>query len=269
VQALKPSGIILSGGPDSVCREGSPSVPAELFEVGIPILGICYGLQLIAHTLKGCVIPGADHREFGKAMVDVFEPDTLFAGLPQRFQAWMSHGDRVESLPPDYKILAKSGDIIAAAADEKRKIWGLQFHPEVVHTHNGAAILENFLTRACGCKRDWTMAAFIESTVQSIKAKIGEKTAICGLSGGVDSTVAALLVHKAIGDKLTCVFVDNGLLRKDEFTSVLTNYRERLHLKNRSSNEKSLERNSFAYLKARRASSAILHSWYRERFIRT
>jgi GMP synthase (glutamine-hydrolysing) len=202
-----------------------------LFEVGIPILGICYGLQLIAHKLKGCVIPGADHREFGKAMVDVFEPDTLFAGLPQRFQAWMSHGDRVESLPPDYKILAKSGDIIAAAADEKRKIWGLQFHPEVVHTHNGAAILENFLTRACGCKRDWTMAAFIESTVQSIKAKIGEKTAICGLSGGVDSTVAALLVHKAIGDKLTCVFVDNGLLRKDEFTSVLTNYRERLHLK--------------------------------------
>jgi GMP synthase (glutamine-hydrolysing) len=231
IQALKPSGIILSGGPDSVCREGSPSVPPELFECGVPILGICYGLQLIAQNLQGRVVPGGDRREFGKAMVDILEADTLFAGLAERFQAWMSHGDRVDKLPPGFKILAQSGGIIAAAADEKRKIWGLQFHPEVIHTHYGSEILENFLTRACGCKREWTMSAFIEASVESIKARIGEQTALCGLSGGVDSTVAALLVQKAIGDRLTCVFIDNGLLRKDEFSSVLASYRERLHLK--------------------------------------
>jgi GMP synthase (glutamine-hydrolysing) len=202
-----------------------------LFECGVPILGICYGLQLIAQSLQGRVVPGGDRREFGKAMVDILEADTLFAGLAERFQAWMSHGDRVDKLPPGFKILAQSGGIIAAAADEKRKIWGLQFHPEVIHTHHGSEILENFLTRACGCKREWTMSAFIEASVESVKAQIGEQTALCGLSGGVDSTVAALLVQKAIGDRLTCVFIDNGLLRKDEFISVLASYRERLHLK--------------------------------------
>jgi len=164
-------------------------------------------------------------------MVEVLEPDTLFAGLPAQFQAWMSHGDRVEQIPPGFKILAQSGNIIAAAADESRKIWGLQFHPEVIHTHNGTKILENFVTRACGCKREWTMSAFIESAVKEISDQIGSHTAICGLSGGVDSTVAALLVHQAIGDRLTCVFVDNGLLRKDEFKSVLAAFLERLHLK--------------------------------------
>lgn len=176
-------------------------------------------------------MPGGDRREFGKAMVDVLEPDTLFAGLPEQFQGWMSHGDRVDRLPHGFRVLAQSGDIIAAAADENRKIWGLQFHPEVVHTHNGSRILENFLSRACGCRRDWTMSAFIDSAVKEIAAKIGPNAAICGLSGGVDSTVAALLVHKAIGDRLTCVFVDNGLLRKNEFESVLANFLERLHLK--------------------------------------
>jgi GMP synthase (glutamine-hydrolysing) len=231
MQALKPSGIILSGGPDSVCREGSPSVPPELFETGVPILGICYGLQLIAHCLKGRVVPGGDRREFGKAMVDVSHPGTLFANLPERFQAWMSHGDRVEKLPPGFKILAQSGGIIAAAANEKKKIWGLQFHPEVIHTHHGKEILENFLTRACGCKQEWTMSAFIETTVSSVRERIGEKSAICGLSGGVDSAVAALLVQKAIGDRLTCVFVDNGLLRKNEFENVLANFLELLRLK--------------------------------------
>jgi GMP synthase (glutamine-hydrolysing) len=221
----------LSGGPDSVCREGSPSLPTELFDADIPMLGICYGLQLIAHLLGGRVAPGGDRREFGKAMADISNPGTLFAGLPERFQTWMSHGDRVEQLPPGFKILAQSGDIIAAAADEKRKIWGLQFHPEVIHTHHGKEIIENFLTRACGCKQEWTMSAFIDSTVSSIRKQIGDKAAICGLSGGVDSTVAALLVHKAIGDRLTCVFVNNGLLRKNEFESVLANYRENLRLK--------------------------------------
>jgi GMP synthase (glutamine-hydrolysing) len=231
IQASKPAGIVLSGGPDSVCRKGSPSLPPEFFETGLPILGICYGLQLIAYTLGGRVVLGGDRREFGKATVDVLDADALFANLPQRFQGWMSHGDRVEQLPAGFKLLAKSGETVAAAGDESRKIWGLQFHPEVVHTHYGKEILENFLLRVCGCKREWTMSAFIESAVDAISRRIGASTAICGLSGGVDSTVAALLVHRAIGDRLTCVFVDNGLLRKNEFESVLGTFRGRLHLK--------------------------------------
>lgn len=231
VRASQPMGIILSGGPDSVYGKDSPSLPADLFKAGIPILGICYGLQLIAHNLGGRVAPGGDHREFGKATVDVLEADLLFAGLPGQFQGWMSHGDRVEQLPSGFRMLARSGESIAAAADENRKIWGLQFHPEVIHTHYGQNIIENFVTRACGCRRDWTMSAFIESTVEAIAAQIGSRTAICGLSGGVDSAVAALLVQKAIGDRLTCVFVDNGLLRKNEFESVLSEFLSHLHLR--------------------------------------
>ncbi len=231
IRSSRPAGIILSGSPDSVCREGSPSLPPDFFTTGLPILGICYGLQLIAHNLGGQVVPGGDRREFGKATVEVLDPDILFAGVPEKFQGWMSHGDRVEKLPAGFKTLAQSGSIIAAAADENRKIWGLQFHPEVVHTHNGTRILENFLSRACGCKREWTMAAFVGSAVKEISARIGSNTAVCGLSGGVDSTVAALLVHKAIGDRLNCIFVDNGLLRKNEFESVLARFRDHLHLK--------------------------------------
>jgi GMP synthase (glutamine-hydrolysing) len=231
VRALRPTGVVLSGGPDSVCRAGSPSLPPEFFEMDIPILGICYGLQLISHILGGRVVPGGDRREFGKSMVDILAPGALFTGLPKQFQAWMSHGDRVETLPPGFTTLAQSGSIIAAAADESRRIWGLQFHPEVVHTHNGSKILENFLAHACGCKREWTMSAFIESAVKEISDRIGSNSAICGLSGGVDSTVAALLVHKAIGDRLTCIFVDNGLLRKNEYATVLATFLERLHLK--------------------------------------
>jgi GMP synthase (glutamine-hydrolysing) len=224
-------GVILSGSPDSVCREGSPSLPPEFFGMNLPVLGICYGLQLIARSLGGHVVAGGDRREFGKAMVDVIGADMLWSNLPARFQAWMSHGDRVEALPPAFHILARSGNMIAAAADPERRIWGLQFHPEVVHTHHGTEILKNFLFHACGCKGDWTMAAFVESTVSSISAKIGSDRAICGLSGGVDSTVAALLVHKAIGDRLTCVFVDNGLLRKFEFDTVLQNFLGHMNLK--------------------------------------
>lgn len=230
IRTSRPAGVIFSGGPDSVCRPGSPSLPPEFFSYGLPILGICYGLQLISASLGGKVVSGGERREFGKAMVDVLEPGTLFEGVPARFQGWMSHGDRVEQLPPGFKITARSGNVIAAAADEERRIWGLQFHPEVIHTHHGTRILENFLN-ACACKRDWTMSAFIESSVREIAGRVGSDSAICGLSGGVDSSVAALLVHKAIGDRLTCLFVDNGLLRKDEFETVLSTFRERLHLK--------------------------------------
>ena len=231
IKEYKPAGIILSGGPDSVCREGSPSLPPEFFETDIPILGICYGFQLLAQSLGGRTVPGHDRREFGKATAQLTDGGVLFKELPQRFQVWMSHGDRVDQLPPGFKIYANSGDLIAAAADESRKIWGLQFHPEVVHTHYGKEILENFISSACGCKQDWTMASFIKTTVESIKTRVGNESAICGLSGGVDSTVAALLVHEAIGDRLTCVFVNNGLLRKNEFESVLQNFRQHLRLK--------------------------------------
>jgi GMP synthase (glutamine-hydrolysing) len=231
IEAVKPAGIILSGGPDSVCREGSPSLPPEFYKTDVPILGICYGFQLLSQCLGGQTVPSTDRREFGKAIVDIVESGPLFDGLPRRFQVWMSHGDRVEQLPPGFSILVQSGNIIAAAADENRKYWGLQFHPEVVHTHYGTQMLENFLTRICGCKRDWTMSAFIDSTVAAVAARIGSSRAICGLSGGVDSTVAALLVHRAIGDRLSCVLIDNGLLRKNEFTSVLSNFLEHLHLK--------------------------------------
>ena len=230
VESLRPRGVILSGGPDSVCRPGSPDLPAAFFQLGIPILGICYGMQLLSRKLGGRVVPG-DQREFGKAINEVLETDNLFAGLPNSFQVWMSHGDRVETLPEGFRVLARSGEIVSAMGSAADGAWGLQFHPEVVHTHHGSRILENFLTQICGCSRDWTMAAFIQTAVKEIAERIGSAHALCGLSGGVDSAVAALLVHQAIGDRLTCIFVDNGLLRKNEYESVLESFRQRLHLK--------------------------------------
>jgi len=230
IRELRPCALILSGGPDSVCRAGSPMLPLQVFQSGVPVLGICYGLQLITKSLGGAVVPG-NQREFGKAVVRVAEGDLLLQGLPAEFQVWMSHGDRVDSLPQGFQTLACSGSIIAAAADPARRIWGLQFHPEVVHTHHGTEVLKNFLMRICGCTGQWTVAAFVDEAVRAIAAQVGTGKAICGLSGGVDSAVAALLVHRAIGDSLTCVFVDNGLLRKGEAESVLSNFRERLQLK--------------------------------------
>lgn len=227
----RPRGIILSGGPDSVCREGSPSLPREIYALQIPILGICYGFQLLTQTLGGRTVAGGDRREFGKAMAVHSNSGILFKNLPRQFQVWMSHGDRVVQLPPGFSTIATSGAVIAAAADEGRRIWGLQFHPEVVHTPHGIDILRSFLSDVCGCRQNWTMAAFIESTVDAIREKIGSESAICGLSGGVDSAVAALLVHRAIGDRLTCIFVNNGLLRKHEYETVLSDFREHLHLK--------------------------------------
>lgn len=230
IDEIKPVGIVLSGGPDSVCRAESPRLPPEFFKRGIPVLGICYGLQLIAASMGGRVAPG-NQREYGKAIIEVIEENEILSGLPQNFQVWMSHGDRVEMLPQRFRTLARSGNILAAAADAEHRIWGLQFHPEVIHTHHGTKILENFLTRVCGCRRDWTMSAFVASSVTAVRKKIGDGRAICGLSGGVDSAVAALLVHTAIGDRLTCIFVDNGLLRKDEYASVLKSFSRRFHLR--------------------------------------
>ena len=211
-------------------RAGSPSVDLQIFDLGIPILGICYGLQLMIHSLGGVIVPG-DQREFGKAILEVEQPKAVLRGLSDQFQVWMSHGDRVETLPEGFHVLARSRDIIAAAGNPERQLWGLQFHPEVSHTHNGPAILENFLKTICKCRQDWTISSFIAASELAIRQQVGDEEAICGLSGGVDSSVAALLVQRAIGDRLTCIFVDNGLLRKDEFEDVLQRYRETMHLK--------------------------------------
>jgi GMP synthase (glutamine-hydrolysing) len=186
-------------------------------------------VQLIVHTLGGRVRPG-DQREFGKATLNITAPGSLLEGVPDSSQVWMSHGDQIEQLPPKFLSLGRSGNIVAVVCDRDRRIWGLQFHPEVVHSTYGASILENFLVKVCGCRRDWTMSAFVDSAVKAVSEQIGGGRAVCGLSGGVDSSVAAMLVHRAIGERLTCVFVDNGLLRKNEFQEVLANFRDHLHL---------------------------------------
>ncbi|NLG85509.1 MAG: glutamine-hydrolyzing GMP synthase [Firmicutes bacterium] len=216
-----PAGIILSGGPASIYEEGAPKPDPRIFALGLPVLGICYGLQAMTALLGGKVAP-AGRREYGRAEIEVREEGGLFAGLPSRLSVWMSHGDRVEELPPGFRVLASSANApVAAAGDPERRLYGVQFHPEVAHTPDGPAILANFLYRVCGCRGDWTPANFIAETVAAIKAEVGEGRALCALSGGVDSTVAAVLVRRAIGDRLVSVFVDNGLLRKNEAEEVL------------------------------------------------
>jgi len=229
---LQPTGIILSGGPNSVYDTGAPTLPEIVLQSKVPVLGICYGLQLLAHTLGGRVAPAAE-REYGPATVQLTastgEPDgALFAGVGAALQVWMSHGDRVEALPPGFVAIAESHNSpYAAVADSERRIYALQFHPEVVHTPQGGTILENFVKRICGCAGDWTPGSFIEETVQRIRERVGPNGhVICGLSGGVDSAVAATLVHRAIGDRLACVFVDHGLLRKGEATQVVDTFQK-------------------------------------------
>jgi GMP synthase (glutamine-hydrolysing) len=228
---LKPQGVILSGGPNSVYEPGAPDLPDAVLELGVPVLGICYGLQLLAHSLGGQVAPSQE-REYGPAMVEVTgghaeTASALFAGLPAVLQVWMSHGDRVERLPARFIAIAHSANSpLAAIADETRRLYGLQFHPEVVHTPQGAALLENFVKQICGCRGDWTPGNFIHETVEQIRNRVGtEGHVLCGLSGGVDSAVAATLVHRAIGDRLTCVFVDHGLLRQREAEQVIGAFR--------------------------------------------
>ncbi len=220
VLALKPKGLIFSGGPASVLAEGAPQVDPQLFELGIPILGICYGLQLLAHSLGGKVSPGT-RREYGPAEAEVVEEDVLFAGFPARFDCWMSHGDRVEELPPGFKVLARTDSSpVAAMGDTTRAFYGVQFHPEVVHTPLGPKLLQNFLEKACGCKRTWTPAHFVEVAVERIHRQVGEGRVLSAVSGGVDSLVASALIDRAIGERQTCVFVDHGLLRKGEAEQV-------------------------------------------------
>ena len=218
--ARKPRGIILSGGPASVLQDGSPSCDTALFDMGVPVLGICYGMQLMGRDLGGQVRKG-HAREYGSANISLVDPDLIFKGLPSTLDVWMSHGDQVETLPPGFKVLAKTGTCpIAAMANPDRKLFALQFHPEVVHTPRGVEILRHFLFDACGCAGDWKMSQFIAESVKSIRATVGNDHVLCGLSGGVDSSVVAALLHKAIGKQLHCVFVDNGVLRHGEAEQV-------------------------------------------------
>jgi GMP synthase (glutamine-hydrolysing) len=221
-----PKGVILSGGPASVYAEGAPPLEAALLELGVPVLGICYGMQLIARELGGRV-EGAEVGEFGRSELTVQEQGRLLAGTPSEQTCWMSHRDTVFSAPPGFEALASStASPVAAFESLDRGVYGIQFHPEVVHTPYGQQVLANFLQEICGCDRNWSAASVIEDQIERIRTQVGDGRAICGLSGGVDSSVAALLVHRAIGDKLTCVFVDHGLMRKNEGAQVISDFRD-------------------------------------------
>jgi GMP synthase (glutamine-hydrolysing) len=228
----KPKGVILSGGPNSVYDEDAPKVPADFYEkLSVPIFGICYGMNLIATDFGGSAEPSAQ-REYGHAQVKILSGETLlFQGLPFEMDVWMSHGDHVTALPEGFHQTATTGEMITAIENKKRAIYAVQFHPEVSHTPLGKEVLRNFLFNICECRGDWTSAQFIAEEIAKIRAIVGENDrVVCGLSGGVDSTVAAVLVHEAIGERQTCIFVNNGLLRADEFETTLKLYKEKLHL---------------------------------------
>ncbi|MDQ7848984.1 MAG: glutamine-hydrolyzing GMP synthase [Armatimonadota bacterium] len=228
---LGPKGVILSGGPASVYEPGAPLPSPELFALGVPILGICYGLQAMAHLLGGETGP-ADRREYGRTRLFVDRREPLFVGLEDRLTCWMSHGDAVRRLPPGFVVLAHTdAGTVAAAADPARHLYGLQFHPEVSHTPWGGEVLRAFLYGVCGCRPTWTTASLIERAVEEARAAVGRGRAIVALSGGVDSATAAALVHRAIGDRLTCIFVDHGLLRRGEAEQVIATFRDTFRIR--------------------------------------
>ncbi|MBT6442286.1 MAG: glutamine-hydrolyzing GMP synthase [Alphaproteobacteria bacterium] len=233
IAAFAPNGIILSGGPASVTLDTSPRPDPAVFEAGVPVLGICYGQQAMCEMLGG-EVESADHHEFGRAHVDVVEDCALLHdvwSIGGREQVWMSHGDRVTRLPDGFSVVASSeGAPFAATADDARKFYGVQFHPEVVHTPHGAALIKNFVRGVAGCAGTWTMAAFRERAIAAVRQQVGDGRVVCGLSGGVDSSVVAVLLHQAIGDQLTCVFVDNGLLRHGEADEVVRLFQEHYNI---------------------------------------
>ena len=241
IKEFSPKGIILSGGPSSVYADGAPLPDPGIFELGVPMLGLCYGMQLMAHMLGGKVA-GSQRREYGRAELNVCfasgklntkdDTDALFRGISNNSFVWMSHGDKIETLPPGFDIIAKTGNSpYAAMSNPEKRFYALQFHPEVAHTAEGTNIIANFVFGVCGCKPEWKMASFIEESVREIKQKAGGDGVICALSGGVDSSVVAVLAHKALGDALTCIFVDNGLLRKDEAVKVMDMFQKHFHIK--------------------------------------
>ncbi|MBN1365199.1 MAG: glutamine-hydrolyzing GMP synthase [Syntrophaceae bacterium] len=230
VKALKPKGIILSGGPASIYSKGSPRVDRGIFKLGIPIMGICYGLQYMVDSLGGKVI-GSPKREYGFAELLIKKQKGIFNGVTKKTQCWMSHGDSIGSLPKGFLVTAATANTtVAATEDARRKFYGLQFHPEVVHTKDGKKMLANFLFDICRCEKSWSMKSFINSAVGDIRRQVGNEKVMLGLSGGVDSSVAAVLLHKAISRQLTCVFVDNGVLRAGEADRVIKMFKKHLHM---------------------------------------
>ncbi|HEX2165490.1 MAG TPA: glutamine-hydrolyzing GMP synthase [Thermoanaerobaculia bacterium] len=222
IERRRPIGLVLSGGPQSVYEPGAPSADPALFELGIPTLGICYGLQVMAQVLGGAVEP-SDRREYGRAEIDLAaDPGLLFAGLEGRQTVWMSHGDRLREPPPGFRVTASTASApIVACEDLTRRLWGIQFHPEVSHTVAGGEMLRNFLSQGCGARGDWRMASYLDEAVEEVRRRVGEERVICGLSGGVDSSVVAALLTRAVGDRMTAIFVDNGVLRKNEAAQVV------------------------------------------------
>jgi GMP synthase (glutamine-hydrolysing) len=232
LRAFAPAGVILSGGPASVLAPGAPKLDPAVLALGVPVLGICYGEQLFAHQLGG-LVEKAEEREFGRALLKLEREHPLFAGLPgSERTVWMSHGDRVLRLPPGFEVIATSdGSPFAAVADRTRRLVGVQFHPEVAHTEGGERMLWNFVHGMCGCAGSWTVGAFVDEAIERVRAQVGGGRAVCGLSGGVDSSVAAALVQRAIGERLTCIFVDHGLLREGERGQVEREFREHLGMR--------------------------------------
>src|SRR3954468_13922128 len=231
LRKLKPKGIILSGGPNSVYEEGAPRCDPKIFDLGVPILGICYGLQVMAHSLGGKVEP-AKAREYGRAKLHLTDRRHPFLhGIPQDTTVWMSHGDQVQSLGSDFTPVASTPTCpLAAVVHKSRPFYGVQFHPEVTHTPRGEQVFQNFLYEICGCSGSWTMENFIDQTIRRVREQVGSAKVICGLSGGVDSSVVAALLHRALGEQLVCIFVDNGLLRKNERELVESTFRDHFHI---------------------------------------
>jgi len=230
IQRERPAALVLSGGPQSVYEKGAPLASREIFELGIPVLGICYGLQLIAYLLGGEVKPSSK-REYGFASLHIHDRRGLLSGVKDKEQVWMSHGDRLENVPPGFCITGRTSNTKAAVVENaERRICGVQFHPEVIHTKEGKKILGNFLFKLAGLKPDWNMSSFIERKAGEIRRVVGREKVICGLSGGVDSLVASLIIHKAVGRRLTCIFVDNGFLRKGQYHDLMAKFRRKLSL---------------------------------------
>jgi GMP synthase (glutamine-hydrolysing) len=230
LQAKNPKAIILTGGPASVHIEDAPACDPRIYSMGIPVLGICYGMQLIAYQLGGQV-KGSDLREYGRTQLNVFRDDLLFKGISKQTQVWMSHGDSIDKIPEGFSIIATTDNCpVAAICNPGSKLYGVQFHPEVRHTIEGQQVMKNFLFEVCKLKGDWDLSDYIEEMIQDIRNKVGDKKILCGLSGGVDSAVAATLVHRAVGDQLVCVYVDNGLMRKDESEQVLRTFKDQMKM---------------------------------------